>query len=109
MQQQGEAYPQQQPPQQTYSEPSVSYYYSLILIGIILMLVAGILLGVRQILSGGTLYDISEMLRIMINEVGAGLFALGMLIGAFKDRELNIYFKVAMIIAMALVLAFVHY
>ncbi len=71
-------------------------------------MVSGALYALLQV-TGQDVYDIVDMFRILINEVGVGLFAIGMLIGVFKDATLHNYIRMAMVIAMALVLIFIHY
>ncbi len=112
MQQTQEAgYTQEPPPQQpTYQQPVPGIgYYHLVLIAIILFIISGILYSLLILLTpGDDFYDVVSLLRILINEVAVGLFAIGMLIGVFKDQSLHNYVKMAMIIAMALALIFIH-
>lgn len=71
-------------------------------------MVAGALYALLQV-TGSDVYEIVNLFRILINEVGVGLLAIGMLIGAFKDQSLHNHVRMAMVIAMALVLIFIHY
>lgn len=81
-------------------------YITLIIIGIILLMVSGGILALLYVMNSGA--DIVMMLGIIINEVGVGLLALGLIMGAMKDDSLHHITRLAMIIGMAVVVAYLH-
>lgn len=53
--------------------------------------------------------EVIYMVGLALNEVGLGILSLGLVMGAFKDENLHHWIRVAMIIAMAFLVAYVHY
>ena len=110
MMQQGTGYqqqpaPYQQPPP---SGPGISYLH-LIYIGIIILFISGIIVSINYVSDDADTHDVINMLGLAINEVGLGILSLGLVMGAFKDESLHHWIRVSMIIAMAFILAYVHY
>lgn len=101
MQQQQPYYP---PPAPT---PGIGYV-NLILVGIILLMVSGVLFGLIYILDNADALDVVRMLGVIVNEVGLGIMAIGLVMGAFKDTNLHHHTRVAMLIAMGITIAYVH-
>jgi len=99
MQQQQPYYPPPAP------APGIGYV-NLILIGIVLLMVSGVLFSLLYVLNDGQ--DVVAMLGVIVNEVGLGLMAIGLVMGAFKDASLHHHTRVAMLIAMGITIAYVH-
>ena len=97
---------QQQQPYYPPPQPAIGYF-ALIVIGIILMMVSGVLISLILVMTSDQ--DIVMMLGIILNEVGLGIMSIGLTMGALKDENLHQHTRVAMFLAMGLVIAFVHF
>lgn len=110
MMQQGTGYQQQpasyQPPPP--SGPGISYLH-LIYIGIIVLLISGVIFSMNYVSDDQDTDEVIYMVGLALNEVGLGILSLGLVMGAFKDENLHHWIRVAMIIAMAFLVAYVHY
>ena len=96
--------------QQPYYPPTPGIgYYTLVLIGIVLLMASGVIYGLLYLNGITDGRDVLDMLRIVLNEVGMGLMAIGLVMGALKDESLNQYLRFGLILAMAIVVAYVHF
>lgn len=97
---------QQQPYYPPTPAPPGIGYLNIILIGIVLLMVSGILFSLIYVLNDGQ--DVVLMLGVIVNEVGLGLMAIGLVMGALKDESLHSHTRVAMLISTAIIIAYVH-
>jgi len=69
-------------------------------------MVSGILFSLIYVLNDGQ--DVVAMLGVIVNEIGLGLMAIGLVMGALKDEALHHNTRVAMLISMGIMIAYVH-
>jgi cell division protein FtsW (lipid II flippase) len=108
-QQQGTGYSQPAP---YHPPPPVQpglHYLHLVYIGIVILLISGIIFSLSYTADDSDTDETIYMLGLALNEVGLGVLAFGLVMGAFKDENLHHWVRVAMIVAMAFLIAYVHY